>query len=353
MRLGRGLSAPSIIGGLIATLLLLSVALVLSGLSDFDLSEHRMQTLGFEAESGRLDGTLILPSKAKAPPVAIVVHGDGPADRFADQGYLPMMNALLDAGIGVYSWDKPGVGESAGDWLDQSMTDRADEALAALEAVRAETDVAADRIGFLGFSQAGWVLPKAVLKTPSAAFVVIVGGAVDWRRQGDFFTSKRLEAEGYTPDEVERLIERHRIVDDRIFDDPASYDTYLRETDEASPMSAARFDFAVRNFGSDASADLQRVDTPLLAVFGAEDLNVEAAREAADYRRLVGSRHADNRVLVLPDATHSLLRAGPFNHRLPSAWPSWARWTFVLLGRHAYAPGALELIADWIHEVSV
>jgi len=35
----------------------------------------------------------------------------------------------------VFSWDKPGVGASTGNWLHQSMSDRADETLSAINAL--------------------------------------------------------------------------------------------------------------------------------------------------------------------------------------------------------------------------
>ncbi|VCU61916.1 hypothetical protein EPIB2_993 [Tritonibacter mobilis] len=37
---------------------------------------------------------------------------------------------MADASIGVLFWDKAGVGASTGNWLNQSMEDRANEALA-------------------------------------------------------------------------------------------------------------------------------------------------------------------------------------------------------------------------------
>ena len=116
----------------IAAVLALSAAiaalLCFSGLRDFSLESATTRTLTFHAGSDRLSGTLILPRDVAAPPVALFVHGDGPQDRYADDGYQPFINQLLDQGIGVFTWDKPGVSRSAGNWLDQSMQDRAAEA---------------------------------------------------------------------------------------------------------------------------------------------------------------------------------------------------------------------------------
>ena len=42
-------------------------------------------------------------------------------------------DAFLDDGIASQSYDKPGVGESEGDWTTQTFDDRADEAVAAAQ----------------------------------------------------------------------------------------------------------------------------------------------------------------------------------------------------------------------------
>ncbi|CAM2181925.1 hypothetical protein L0Z22_38030 [Burkholderia cepacia] len=74
----------------------------------------------FHAGDADLVGTLALPAHAPDAPIALLVHGDGPRTRFSDDAMLPLVNSLLDAGIGVFAWDKQGTGRSSGDWLAQS-----------------------------------------------------------------------------------------------------------------------------------------------------------------------------------------------------------------------------------------
>ena len=85
--------------------------------SDFELDDHALAItpINFTSKTDTLSGTLILPNQNN-----IRVHDDGAQDRFSNSGYLPLINSLLDAGIGVYIWDKAGVGESQGNWLLQS-----------------------------------------------------------------------------------------------------------------------------------------------------------------------------------------------------------------------------------------
>jgi len=112
-----------------------------------------------------LEGTLTLPAGVSSPPVVLLIHGDGAQDRWSQGGYLPLVNDLLAKGIAVYSWDKPGVGESRGNWLAQTMRDRSDEATVALKTLKKQPELLQSRFGFLGFSQAGWVVPQAAMQS--------------------------------------------------------------------------------------------------------------------------------------------------------------------------------------------
>ena len=345
-RTGRRLIAVAIL----VVLGLAAVGLALPGLSDFDMDARDQRELPFTAGGATLSGTLLLPDGAGERPdaVALLVHGDGPQDRWSNGGYLPLVNALLDRGIAVYTWDKPGIGASTGDWLDQSMQDRTEEARAAWAAVAQALPQARGRIGFLGFSQAGWVLPAlAAHDGPRPTFFVLVGGAVSWQRQGDYFTARRLEAEGRTPEEIaQQLIETERSEEEMF---SALTAGTLPEVDAARQMgtSVERLAFIRRNRHADASDAIAQVDTPFLAVWGEEDLNVDPQANAGDYRQLLPpSPH--HRVEVLPDATHGLLRAGLFGYQLTDEMPWYAKGAFLLLGREAYAKGAIPLVGDWI-----
>ena len=82
-------------------------AFVLVRLDDHDLSGRDARPFAFAVGPDRSSGTMWRP---EGPPRAtvVLVHGDGPQDRTSQGGYAPLVNALLDAGIGVASWDEPG-----------------------------------------------------------------------------------------------------------------------------------------------------------------------------------------------------------------------------------------------------
>lgn len=335
----------------IAVAVLAMISLVLGvwlfrGQRDYDLSRYDQRDLDFHTETATLAGTLIVPRGGNsAGPIVLFVHGDGPQDRFLDGGYAPMMNVFLDNGIGVYSWDKAGIGDSTGNWLDQSMNDRATEALAAFDAVRRETGVD-NQIGFIGFSQAGWVLPKVAL-VETDAFYVIVGGATNWQQQGDYYATIRLRNDGKTDAEIQNHVAAGNADAERFFAPPANYETYLANTDDDPPMDEDRFRFVATNYTADSTDELPLITAPILAIFGEDDLNVDATKEAAIYEQALADNNPDNEVVLWPDASHSLLKPA-YNYQLGSQWPIFRSITAVADGRGIFAPGVLDFISDWI-----
>ena len=111
---------------LLLALLLLALlgVMVIGEEEDQFLSERRSEDFTFTWNKNiTVHGTIWFPSDGSSQgSITALVHGDGPSGRTAGDGYNPLINALLDRGIAVASWDKPGIGESGGNWLDQSMS---------------------------------------------------------------------------------------------------------------------------------------------------------------------------------------------------------------------------------------
>ena len=329
---------------------LISVALIMGigaaiwasdGISDFDLTERRTRDVSFKIVDAHLSGTLVLPRDVSNPPIAVIVHGDGAQDRFSNGGYLPLINTLVDAGIGVYSWDKAGVGKSTGNWLDQSMDDRADEALAAMQAILELDDNKKEQIGFLGFSQAGWVLTRVANRT-EPAFTVIVGGAVSWRDQGTYYSSVRMTSEGVAQEVIEQRLADRNLRNDAMFDPVAA-------SSASTDMNAARFRFVAGAYWEDSTDLISSMMGPVLAIWGEDDLNVDAHSDSAVFRKQLMPIAEDKRVVMVPNATHGLLRADLYNYQLASDWPWYLQFVYLGMGRDAFAQHSLDQIVSWIN----
>lgn len=108
------------------------------------------------------------------------VHGDGALSYDAYGYYGPIWQRLIDNGYAVFSWDKPGVGDSTGNWLNQSMQDRQQEVHDAIAFVKNHFRHQAKSVGLMGFSQAGWVVPAVAKNNDEVDFFIGVGFAINW-----------------------------------------------------------------------------------------------------------------------------------------------------------------------------
>ncbi|MGW7450417.1 alpha/beta hydrolase family protein [Streptomyces sp. NPDC054787] len=257
------------------------------------------------AAGHRLPGVLATPvGKGPGPfPLVVLVHGDGEVDATHEGFYRPYWEAFARAGYASLSLDKPT------DWLGQSMDDRAREtvdAIAWAAANRPEIDPA--RIGLWGASQAGWVLPKVVARAPAPGvrFVIAVGTAVNWERQGEYHLRAELRASGADAERTAAAL-RTREQTLALLRRGATYEEYRASPGADRELTAERWSFISRNYTADATADLRAMPhVPVLLLSGADDRNVDGAETEAAYRSLLAPGTLT--VRRYPGASHSLLR---------------------------------------------
>lgn len=322
----------------LTVLILLLTVVVVMRLDEFSVSNiGQQQTLNIQHREDSLAGTLILPEGVTFPPVVVLVHGDGAQDRWSEGGYLPLVNFLVEEGIAVFSWDKPGIGESRGNWLAQTMDDRADEAATVLHALRQEPALRQSQAGFLGFSQAGWVVPAASDKA-QADFAILIGPAINWRDQGFYYLRQRLTVMGKSKGDIAKAVEN----------DTTEFERQFTPDIVSRPCSGQcnREDFERRNAFSDARETISSLHTPVMILMGEHDRNV-GPTETLDIWKSTLPEKTPHCFQLVDGATHGLLRSGWFDYQLTSQWPWWKQGIFLLSGREAYAPGALSRISGW------
>ncbi|MGJ6969022.1 alpha/beta hydrolase family protein [Streptosporangium sp. G11] len=254
-----------------------------------------------------LKGVLAWPTTGKGPyGLVVFVHGDGPIDATHEEFYLPLWEAFAQAGYASLSWNKPGVGGAAGNWLDQSMADRAAETVAAITWAKGRPGLDANRIGLWGASQAGWVMPKVAVRLPELRFVIALSPAVNWQQQGRYYLRRKLQDEHATPDRVRaELARREKTLE--LLRAGAPYEHYETTVGDTRDMTAKRWTFISKNYTSDAALDLAAMRVPVLLLLAGHDRNVDVADTEAGYRKhlrtpgLLQVRH-------YPDATHALIR---------------------------------------------
>jgi alpha-beta hydrolase superfamily lysophospholipase len=327
-----------------AVLALVAVAVLVTGTAlvgnDF---RFRQQTVTIPGPDGDLAGVLTLPEDGPVRGLVVMVHGDGPVDATQGGLYAPWLEGAADAGFATLSWSKPGVAGSDGDWLAQSMDDRATEVSAALDWAQGTDDVPTGTVVLWGASQAGWVLPKVTRAREDVDGVVAVGTAISWLRQGRFNLLAELDHDDASAQEREGAVaqsDRTRALIER----GASYEEYRASTTEPDPMAADRWGFVLRNVHADATDDLVASAAraiPVHLVVGAHDRNVDVSETEDVYRSVFGSDLTVTRV----DGAHSLARPVVEDNELVglvvgTVWP-----------RALLAPGVIEDYRAFLSEV--
>lgn len=314
----------------LVVLVLATVGVGLVG-NDLRLTQRHVR---IDGPLGGLDGVLTLPPSGDVRGLVVMVHGDGAVEATQGGLYAPWFEAAADEGFATLSWSKPGVGDSDGGWLEQSMVDRGAEVDAALDWAVEQPEISTDTVVLWGASQAGWVLPAVVAERDDVAGVVAVGTAVNWLRQGRFHLESGLADAG--ADDAERaaaIATSDRTIE--MLEQGATWETYVANTDEAEPMTRERWAFVLENFRSDASEDLREAaarELPWLLMVGEEDRNVDVDETARVYRSLLGE---DLEVAAF-EAPHSLARpiaesSGLVGSVIAVLWP-----------RALLAPGVLD-----------
>ena len=133
-------------------------------------------------EGANLAATISYPSGKGRFPGVVLVHGSGrmtrsQLDRQKDQ--------LVAGGLAVLAYDKRGVGESTGEYDNVGVRTSPErmpllgrDALACLRALREDGRIDASRVGFLGSSQAGWIIPAAIAGSApgEVRFAIVLSG---------------------------------------------------------------------------------------------------------------------------------------------------------------------------------
>jgi pimeloyl-ACP methyl ester carboxylesterase len=299
------------------------------------------EEISFKHEKNRLSGHYLDATNGKpAKAVLLFVHGDGPMPYDAEGYYNFIWAPLRESGYAIFSWDKPNVGNSSGNWLDQSMVERQSEVLAAIEWVQSKYHFTHINTGLVGFSQAGWVLPALATNTSKIGFIVGIGFAANWIEQGKYYTSTKHRLANKNKNQIMVALDDYakEIV---FFKTSASYSQYLEFAGEEA-MTKKRYQFVLRNFKSDASHDYSTIEIPSLFLWGVNDLNVDAKHEF-EWWQTNNNKFVTTQ--MIPNASHGMLNSESFDSQVFGV----GQWIKLMwFGQEALAPEFLPIMLTWL-----
>lgn len=275
--------------------------------------DMKVTSVKIPTSRGTLMGNLVLPNNLKSRAgLVIFIHGDGPVDASYHGEYKPLWEVLAKHGYASLSWSKPGIGGSSGNWLYQTMDDRAAEAMEVLNWAKTIPQIDSNRIGLWGASQAGWVIPKIARKDNTLAFQILVAPAINWLDQGLYNTMAVMKTEGKSLEE-EQLARSRYEWSVTMLEKNASFEEYHNSEASDKEMSEDRWNFIKMNYKSDSTEDIRHFYSPVKLILGGKDSNVDSVNTKEIFEKEVPKELLS--VTLIPTTDHFMLRAPLVNSR--------------------------------------
>ena len=237
--------------------------------------------VSIQADGATLAGDIYMPDQIPRDgvPGVAVVHGSGKMSRAMHRFMVAPLN---DMGVAVLVYDKRGVGESTGTYRNVGTADSveglgqlADDASRAAKVLAAHRGVDPKRIGLIGASQAGWIMPIAASRDRGISFLVVISGpavSVGYEiLHGRLTNELNPSAAVVEPKEAERQL--------KAFAGPHGYDP--------APTLAA-------------------LKTPTLWLMGDRDINLPLKETVEALKSLPQSSNGVLTLIQYPDGDHSL-----------------------------------------------
>jgi dipeptidyl aminopeptidase/acylaminoacyl peptidase len=307
------------------------------------------EEVSFKNGGVTLAGTLRIPQVKGPRPAAVFIHGSGRQDR----NFGPLAAAFARRGVAVLTYDKRGVGDSTGDFMQVPFYELAGDALAGVRFLKTRKEIDPDKIGVWGVSQGGWLGPLAASQSADIAFVISVSGpAVSPKEQMLFFRGNQLRDSGLSDEAVEEATRLRRRVWDYLGTGEGRQEVQAElerarkkswfpalasqgfpgALPDPSGMSERELMWYRQEMNYDPVAVLEKVSVPILEIFGGEDEVVPVDESVEIMKRAFGrSGNKDVTFQVFPGADHAIQ-------------------VFSRGGGHQFAPGYVETMIGWLEK---
>ncbi len=255
---------------------------------------------------------------------------------------------LPPLGIAVLAYDRRGSGKSGGDLKGSDYAMLADDAIAAVQMLKADARIDPERIGIWGLSQGGWLSLLAAARSSDVRFVVSISAPVVTPDVQMMFRSENaMRINGYPEAEIDQMRAARKAVDDymRGTGDRAAAQA-LVDAIKTKPwfdllyMGETVGDRATSRWRKEIEYDplptLDEVEVPALVLFGANDPVVPVATSVARINARSG-----------PNLTVQVI-AGADHHMATSMTPK-AQMDPVQTKRvRPEAPDYFAILASWL-----
>ena len=245
----------------------------------------------------QLEADLLIPAGGKEKKGAVIfIAGSGPVTYQAYFGITQkyIQEVFLPRDMAVLYVNKRGVGESQGNWKHQDFQGRADDLYAAVKFLKENEGIDPDRIGIIGHSQGGWIVPLTASQHKDVAFFISLVGptTVVWEQMEDDYESG-FRCQGYEGAELEKKVKSI-----------LKWDRIGVKVGKIIPLGELGFQAGI--FDYDPRQALQTVKSPGLLVFGENDPTVPADQNLARFNEIFNGNPPENlQTVTISGAYHT------------------------------------------------
>jgi uncharacterized protein len=268
------------------------------------------QAVTFMSEGAKLSGTLTVPRSETPVPVILMLPGSGRTDRDDNAKWIAidlfprLIPVLTEGGFATFRYDKRGVGASEGDYWSSGFDDRFADAAGAIGWLAGRPEVDPSRIFALGHSEGALIAVRLAASKKTIAGIVLLGASAKVGEETLLWQGRQI---------APTITGLNKAVLGILHIDPLKLQQKNINRLKATTRDVVRIQLQrtnakwVREFlAYDPAPDLANVHAPVLAITGANDIQVDPD----DLHRMAELIPADFESHVVPVVTH-LLRADP------------------------------------------
>jgi uncharacterized protein len=263
---------------------------------------EREMTLG--SSEWALPATLTIPSGTGPWPGVVLVHGSGPNDRDetvgANKPFKDLAIGLASRGIAVLRYDKRTMVHRAKVAVLKDFTVKQeviDDALEAVETLRAQPEIDPKRAFVLGHSLGGMLIPRIGAADPTITGLIVLAGAARPLEEAIVAQTRYLTmADGTISAEEQQAIDQATAIADSV------RSLKPEEASSGRMISGVPASYWLDLRGYDPPSQAPRVKAPMLILHGGRDYQV-TTDEFARWKAAVGSRR-DVTMRSYPELNH-------------------------------------------------
>ncbi len=322
------------------------------------------------ADSVHISGTLTMPEKGSKFPAVLLITGSGPEDRdcnlFGHKPFKVIAEYLSNRGFAVLRVDDRGVGKTTLGKNPKLVTSEnfAKDVLSGVDFLKNRSEINPKKIGLIGHSEGGMIAPMAANQSKDVAFIISLAGTgvpgfVLSHNQNETIMLKS----GVDSAQVkERLIFNDRLLslmisedDNKVFEEKISAEINGLDDEQKTKfgikkgmekmmiaqIKSQNIPWVKFYMKHDPATDWRNVKIPVLALNGTKDtqvtyeLNLSAIEKSL---KIGGNIH------------HKIVKLEGLNHLFQHAETGLVNEYATI--KEDFAPEALQIMGDWLTEIS-